>query len=91
MARTLGVSRCAVGSQRSVSSSSRARVGDRDDDVVLIDDLPVDAVRLLGGERERRLEDRLLAERVDLERRAKREVREDPDRRRRPRAAARSA
>ena len=49
------------------------RIGDGDDDVVLLDDLLVDPVRLLGGERERRFEDRLLAELVDLERRAKRE------------------
>src|SRR5689334_10019201 len=51
-------------------------VGDRHHDIVLIDDLPVESVSLLGREGECRFEDGLLAEAVDLERRAKSEVRE---------------
>ena len=66
----MGVSRCAVGSQRCVSSVEARGIGDGEDDVVLLDDLLVEAVGLLVGEAERGLEDRLLAEPLDLERRA---------------------
>ena len=80
MARTVGVSRCAVGSQRCVSSVEARRIGDGEDDVVLLDDALVEAVGLLVGEAERRLEHRLLPEALDLEGRPEREVREDADR-----------
>ncbi len=67
------------------------RVGDGEDDVVLLDDALVEAVGLLVGEAEGGLEDRLLPQALDLERRAEREVREDPDGDEHRRAAARSS
>ena len=55
------------------------RVGDREDDVVLLDDALVEAVGLLVGQAQRGLEDGLLPEALDLQRGAEGEVREDPD------------
>ena len=79
MARTVGVSRCAVGQPALGELVEARRVGDGEDDVVLLDDALVEAVGLLAGEAERGLEDRLLAQPLDLERRAEGEVREDAD------------
>ena len=61
IARTVGVSRDAVGSQRLGNVVSERDIGLGEDDVVFFDDALVEPVDLLVGERERGLDDRLLA------------------------------